>query len=310
MKNKTLKYIAMKTGYTKQRLYKKLLLAFLFATFLFTIGGVQAQTGCPHVVESKDGVPISYEVHGSGEPTLVFVHGWSCDARYWHKQIPAFSQEHKVVVIDLAGHGHSGVERDTFSMQAFGEDVKSVVEATGSEKVILIGHSMGGSVIAEAARLMPDKVIGLIGADTYHNVEYPLSQEQFELMITPLKDDFKTGTRHFVKEMQIPHENKQLQEWIKADMSAAPSDIAISAFEDLMTKSITGEAAEIFEDVGVPVVSVNCSLWATDLEANRKHMRSFDAIIVENTDHFLMMMKPEGFNKALKQAIKSIMENQ
>jgi pimeloyl-ACP methyl ester carboxylesterase len=50
-----------------------------------------------------------------------------------------------VVLLDLAGHGHSGSKRSRYTMRAFGEDVQSVTEAVGSKSVILIGHSMGGS---------------------------------------------------------------------------------------------------------------------------------------------------------------------
>jgi hypothetical protein len=53
---------------------------------------VQAEMAWPRMAISADGVPISYEVHGAGEPTLVLVHGWSCDGRYWQKQIP--QQQH------------------------------------------------------------------------------------------------------------------------------------------------------------------------------------------------------------------------
>ena len=133
---------------------------------LLTLGAVEGEASWPHVVSSKDGTPISYEVYGSGEPTLVFVHGWSCDGRYWQAQVPHFSKDHRVVVIDLAGHGHSGMGRSKYTMKDFGEDVRAVVEAVGSRDVILIGHSMGGTAAAEAARLMPDRVIGIIGIDT------------------------------------------------------------------------------------------------------------------------------------------------
>ncbi|MCM8922155.1 MAG: alpha/beta hydrolase, partial [Candidatus Thiodiazotropha sp.] len=70
-------------------------------------------------------------------------------------------------------------------MRAFGEDVRAVVEATESEQVILIGHSMGGAVIAEAAHLMPKRVKGLIGVDTLGNVEYPMTAEEYEQMAAP-----------------------------------------------------------------------------------------------------------------------------
>jgi pimeloyl-ACP methyl ester carboxylesterase len=270
---------------------------------LLTFGDIQAKTEWPHVVPSKDGTPISYEIHGAGEPTLVFVHGWSCDARYWRVQIPHFSEGHRVVVLDLAGHGHSGMTRIKYTMGAFGEDVRAVTEAVGSNRVILIGHSMGGSVIAEAARLMPNRVIGLIGIDTLENIEYQISFEEFKKTIAPLEKDFRTGSRQSVGEMILPQTNPQLREWILSDVSAAPPAIALSAMTEMMTQYITGEAARVFERIRIPVITINGDLWPINYEANRRHMFSFKAIVLKEADHFLMMARPEEFNHALEKAI-------
>lgn len=164
----------------------------LAACWLVLCISLSAKPACaewPHVVLSKDGTAISYEVYGAGEQALVFVHGWSCDARDWRAQLPYFSKRYRLVTLDLAGHGHSGMTRLQYTMKAFGEDVQAVTEATGSRKVILVGHSMGGSVIAEAARLMPNRVVGLIIIDTLENIEYPMTQEELHKMIAPLKTD-------------------------------------------------------------------------------------------------------------------------
>jgi pimeloyl-ACP methyl ester carboxylesterase len=267
------------------------------------IGVIQAEAKWPRVVPSKDGIPISFEVYGAGEPTLVFVHGWSCDARYWRAQVPHFSKSHRVVTIDLAGHGHSGTTRSQYSMLAFGQDVQAVTEKMGSNHVILVGHSMGGSVIAEAARLMPDRIIGLIGVDTLGNIEYPLTHEELTMMLAPLEKNFMSGTRQFVEQMILPSMNPQLREWILSDMSAAPSAAALSASKSLMAQYITGEAAKIFDEIRLPIVSVNSDMWPVDYEANRRHMAFFEAIILEGADHFLMLDRPKEFNQALEKAI-------
>ncbi len=273
---------------------------------LLPLGGAQAQTEWPHVALSKDGTPISYEVHGQGEPALVFVHGWSCDARYWRFQVPCFSKKHRVVVLDLAGHGHSGMGRATYTMAAFGEDVAAAVGAAGVTKAILIGHSMGGSVIAEAARRMPGLVIGLIGVDTLENIEYPLTTEELQKMTAPLEKDFKAGSREFVSEMILPQTDSRLREWILADISAAPPSVALSAMREMMAQYITGEAPKIFDALRLPVVSVNGDLWPINYEGNRRHMLSYDAIVLKKADHFLMLARPDEFNRALAQAIRMI----
>jgi pimeloyl-ACP methyl ester carboxylesterase len=276
------------------------------ALLVLTVGESPAQAEWPHVVHSQDSTPISYEVSGSGEPTLVLVHGWSCDARYWRAQVPVLSKKHRVVVLDLAGHGHSGMTRTRYTMRAFGEDVRAVTEATGSKQVILIGHSMGGSVIAEAARLMPDRVIGLIGVDTLENVEYPLTTEELKKMVAPMEKNFISGSRQFVGEMLYPETDRQLKEWIIADISSAPSNVALSAMQEMMGQFISGEAAKVFDALRIPVISVNGDLWPVDVAANRRHMISYDAIILKKADHFLMLDRPEEFNAALEKAVATL----
>ncbi|HUT71228.1 MAG TPA: alpha/beta hydrolase [Desulfatiglandales bacterium] len=284
------------------------LASFIVISFL-VFGARDAKAGWPHVVLSKDGTPISFEVYGAGKPTLVFVHGWCCDARYWRAQVPHFSKTHRIVTLDLAGHGHSGTTRSQYSMLAFGEDVQAVTEAIGTNRVILVGHSMGGSVIAEAARLMPNRVIGLTGIDTLENIEYPMTREELEKMLAPLKKDFRSGSRQFVEEMISPHTDPQLRKWILSDISAAPPAVALSAMNEMMSQYITGEAAKIFEEIRIPVITVNGDLWPINYEANRRHMSSFDAIILKGADHFLMLDRSEEFNHYLEKAIHKILEN-
>lgn len=282
-------------------------LAIFFVLLVLSVGSTSADAQWPNVVLSKDGTPISYEIHGAGEPTLVFVHGWSCDARYWRQQLSYFSKKYRVVLLDLAGHGHSGSTRLQYTMRAFGEDVQAVSKASGSQNVILIGRSMGGSVIAEAARLMPNRVKGIIGVDTLENIEYPITREEFDQMIAPLKKEFQTGSRQFVKEMISPKTDPQLRDWILLDISAAPPAVALSAMEEMISQYITGEAARIFNEIRIPVIAVNGDLWPIDYEANRRHMFSFDAIVLKGADHFLMMNRPIEFNHALEKAITAIL---
>ena len=292
------------------RIPSRALVIGLLLIMAITCPDLHAETvssGWPQVVLSKDGTPISYEVHGSGEPTLLFVHGWSCDSRYWRHQVEHFAQHYRVVVLDLAGHGHSGMMRGRYTMQAFGEDVAAVATATNSSRLVLIGHSMGGAVIAEAARLLPGRVIGLIGVDTFDNIEYPLTRKELDQMRAPLVADFSKGSREFVAGMLLPGTDPEIREWILADISAAPPFVALSAFEEMMHQYLTGEAARIFDSIAVPVIAVNGDLWPVDAEANRRHMLSFEAITLKDSDHFLMLDRPHLFNQALAEAIHRLL---
>src|SRR5687768_8178230 len=126
-------------------------------TTLFMISSCGKES--PKTVSSFDGVPISYEVYGSGKsPTLVFVHGWSCDRSYWDAQRIPLSKQYQIVTLDLAGHGQSGMGREAWTIASYGEDVAAVVKELDLEDAILIGHSMGGDVIVEAARHLPKRL--------------------------------------------------------------------------------------------------------------------------------------------------------
>lgn len=285
---------------------------------MFLLGGlglspVLAQAGPYQNVEtvkiaiSADGTAINYYEHGQDGPVLVFVHGWSCDASYWREQVEYFKKKYYMVLIDLAGHGSSGSERENYSMEAFGQDVKAVVESIGAEKVILIGHSMGALVIAEAARLMPEKVIGLVAVDDLQNVEYSLGEKQFKEMTTPFKEDFKQGVRGFVTGM-LRSDNSPVNEWVISDMSLADPKVALSAINGALGGYLTGDVAKLFDELDVPVVVVNADLWPTDVEANRRHIKDFELIELDGLDHFLMLKAPERFNPALEQAVNMILK--
>jgi len=280
------------------------LIGFLLGCIL--IAATTAGAGTLGVVPSADGTPVAYEVHGGGEPTLILVHGWSCDARYWREQVGYFAARHRVVTVDLAGHGHSGTGREDYTMRSLGEDVRAVADTVGGDELILVGHSMGGLIIAEAARLLPGRVLGLISIDSLHDLGFPVTEEHAAEMIAPLEADFPAACRQFAAAMIRPDTDADLAEWIQADMAAAPAEVALSAMRGYMAQWISGAGPAIFEELPLPVVAVCADLWPVNAEANRQYMHSFEAIVLEATDHFLMLSNAEEFNQALEEAIAKI----
>lgn len=114
-------------------------------------------------------------------------------------------------------------ERQAWTVEAFGEDVVAVVQALDIDPVILIGHSMGGPVILEAARRMPDRVVGVVGVDTYQEFGQVYGPEEVEGFLAPLRADFPANTRTFVSSMMfLPSADSSLVNQVASDMSEAP----------------------------------------------------------------------------------------
>jgi pimeloyl-ACP methyl ester carboxylesterase len=55
----------------------------------------------------RDGVALAYETRGQGDPPILLVHGWTCDHTYFAPQAEHFSRNHRVISVDLRGHGES-----------------------------------------------------------------------------------------------------------------------------------------------------------------------------------------------------------
>jgi len=254
---------------------------------------------------SADGVSIRYQVLGKGKPALVFIHGWCCDRSYWDLQVPYFSRKYKVVTIDLAGHGDSGQDRADWTIAAFGGDIAAVVEKLGLDRVLLIGHSMGGPVILEATRLMPDKVIGLVGVDTFKNVENKYTQEQINEFMVPLNSNFVETTSNFVRTMFIPNSDSALVEKIARDMSSAPPEIGIGELIGNVNYQ-NNELTRALQEVQVPIRCINSDMVPTNAEAAKKYAKSFEVNYMSNVGHFVMMENPDTFNRILEETVKEI----
>jgi pimeloyl-ACP methyl ester carboxylesterase len=185
-------------------------------------------------------------------------------------------------------------------MPAFGEDVVAVVEKLGLEQVVLIGHSMGGAVIVEAARRMPDRVVGLVGVDTFRNVGQTWTREQIDKILGPFRANFVEATQKFVRTMFIPESNYALVERTVDDMSATPPEVGIGAMEGTLTNDLN--LITSLQGLKAPVIAINSDYRPNDLEAAQRY--GVRVVFISGVGHFVMMQDAETFNSLLEGVIK------
>jgi pimeloyl-ACP methyl ester carboxylesterase len=264
----------------------------------------QSAESSTQLATEPDGVHIEYRVAGKGDPAIVLIHGWATDANYWNAQIAPLEAKYTVVAVDLAGHGGSTQSRTDWSMEKYGEDVATVVQRIPNQQVILVGHSMGGTVALEAAHTLGNRVIGIIAVDALKSIGLPpLPPAEIEKRIAPFRTDFIGAVRKYVTEELFEKGADPLfVQKVAYDMSLEPPAVAVPSLEALLSMDFK----TVLPDIKVPVLAINSDLGATDDARIRKSLPTFKADVIPHTGHFLMMEVPDKFNPILLRDIDTL----
>lgn len=242
--------------------------------------------------KAADGVAIVYSVAGTGEPALVFIHGGLANRGFWDEQMKALSASHRVIALDLPGHGESGADRKKWGLPEFGDDVQAVVEAEHPEKVILFGNSLGGPVAIEAALRLPGKVLGVVGVDTFQFLDYKMGGEQVRQQAEAFRSDYAGSVKAMVKMLFHPDASPALMADAVRRMGGTPPAAAYQMFLSLADY----EPAVAARRLTVPLCAINGDLMPTDLVNVRGVRPEFQVVVMKHMGHYPMLERPEEFD--------------
>ncbi len=113
----------------------------------------------------RDGIRVAYEVYGHGDPTIVLVPTWQIvHSRLWKAQIPYLARHGRVVTFDPRGNGKSDrpTESEAYSEREMAADIVAVMDATSTDRAVLVTRSMGAQRGLIVAAEHPERVEGLI----------------------------------------------------------------------------------------------------------------------------------------------------
>lgn len=158
------------------------------------LGLLAAQPSAAEMVRTN-GVELEYQVSGSGEP-LLLLHGFgSCIDDSWGALIPELAKSHRVIAVNMRGHGRSTPLTSRFTHGQSAEDIKGLLDALGVQKVRAIGYSSGGMTLLHLATRYPDRLekMVIVGATSHFGEQArtimravadrglpPFVQDQFE----------------------------------------------------------------------------------------------------------------------------------
>ncbi len=135
---------------------------------------------------------LYYTEKGSGSP-VVLLHGFLENALMWDETAEVLSKTHRVICIDLPGHGKSGSLNKTHSMSAMAEVVNHILIQINCPAYALIGHSMGGYVSLAMAELYPQNISKLMlfySTAAADDAEKKLNRDRAKKLVAQNKNTF------------------------------------------------------------------------------------------------------------------------
>lgn len=253
---------------------------------------------------SSDGQRIHYKESGNGNTSLILVHGWLGNTAWWGDQQKYFENRYHVVSLDLAGHGKSDTSRKSWISELYADDIKAVADDIQSSEIILVGHSMSGAYVLEAALKIP-KVKAVVLIDTLKDLDETFTEAQAEeVLYSQYRNDFKNTVENFLPQFLFAEKTPpEVKERIQHEFLQNDPEAAIN----LLIPLYRTDFRKIAGQIQVPVIAINSDASPTHLENNRKYLKDYDYVTITEVGHYPMLEKTEEFNTILDKVLEKLM---
>jgi pimeloyl-ACP methyl ester carboxylesterase len=212
--------------------------------------------------------------------------------------------------MDLPAHGKSTKNQRAWTVEAFGDDVAAVIDHLNLEKVVLVGHSMGGDIMLEAALKKPEAVIGMIGIDNFKDVGVSLDAATAQAMdqfFEGLANNYTATINFFASQYLFSSQtDDQSKQRVVNSMLNADSVIAAEVLTELFIYS----PLEIpkLEEIGKKLYLINSDYTPTITENMDKVGIAYEVMTIAGTGHYPMIEKPQEFNEILNKALLKLLK--
>jgi pimeloyl-ACP methyl ester carboxylesterase len=249
----------------------------------------------------RDGVKLAFGDAGTGSPPLVLIHGWTCDHTYLAPQRDHFARRHRVISMDLRGHGESDKPRVPYTISGFADDVAWLCRELGLAKPVVIGHSMGGMTALEVAARHPDLPAAIIVCDAPIVTPAELAPTLAATTAEFGKPTWRSAHRALISDgLFAATDEAERKARILADMTSAPDHVTLGCW-DAIVSADTEEAAR---RCTVPFLYLAAAVPVTDFARLR---RLCPHVVVGQTvgsGHFHQLEVPEQVNPMIERFLK------
>jgi pimeloyl-ACP methyl ester carboxylesterase len=242
---------------------------------------------------------LEHDALGTGDPAIVFLHGWCCDRSYFAPQVDHFSASHRVVAVDQRGHGKTAPAADgDYSIGAFASDAAELIKTLELDRPVLVGHSLGGVISLALAASRPELTRGVVMVDPAPIVIGTEMRAFFE-RLGPIVETVE-GRQQFVAGMFASTDDEQRKAQIIAAMTGVDPGVAVPAITGLL--EFDGPAA--LRACTVPIASIGSMGPVNDAASLREHCPHLLVAQTLGAGHFNQLEVPDQVNAMIEQFLR------
>jgi pimeloyl-ACP methyl ester carboxylesterase len=244
----------------------------------------------------RTGVTLAYEEAGDADPPLVLLHGIACHRGFWAPQVERLRADHRVVAVDLRGHGGSDAPVQPYTIAALADDVAWMCEQLDVQRPVVIGHSLGGIVALELASTRPDLVAAAVMIDSV--LLSGAGRDEFvrELVGRLRGPDGAQVLRDYFGTFFSPHVDPAQRAWILDEAAHVPAHVTSSIWEEWVEG---WDEAAALTGCRVPLAYLDAGTPNADLA---RIVELYPELVLGRTvqtGHFSQLESPEQVNAML-----------
>ncbi len=247
----------------------------------------------------RNGTGLAYEQVGQGQPPLVLIHGAFADHSVYDAQVAYFSPNHRIVAVDLRGHGDSDKPEEAYTIPGFADDVAWMCRELGLNQPVLIGHSLGGLVAVQVAATNPERVAAVVALDSPSLI--PGWNERFVVPVDRemSRANFRESLESFLASAHHPVDDLERRRRVLDGISQLPEHSVIATWRALLAWDPT----PAIDACRVPFLYVDHGQPGCHLDLLLGHVPQMVTGQTVGTGHLALMEVPDQVNAMLERFI-------